>query len=119
MGYPPQPQDPYGQQYGQSGPQYPLQPYQPQPYSQPYTPGRMLPYVGPVQYVTVTETGFNPFTAVVHLFLWLFFHWWVAVITLGLWLIAAVLITLIGWKVTRKIPVLPQFQQPPYPPYYG
>ncbi|NUP24004.1 MAG: hypothetical protein HOZ81_49715 [Streptomyces sp.] len=93
--------------------------YQPQPYSQPYyapvpMPG---PYVGPVQYTTVTETGFNPITAMLHVFLWLFFHWWVALLTVGLWLIPAVLVTFIGWKVTRKIPVQPMhYYQPPYPP---
>lgn len=110
MGYPPQPQDPYGQ----SGPHY-----QPQPHSQPYhAPMPMSgPYVGPVQYVTVEERGFNPITAIVHAFLWVFFHWWVAIISFGLWLIPAILLTLIGWKVTRKIPVQPMhYQLPPYPP---
>jgi hypothetical protein len=34
-----------------------------------------------------------------------FFHWWVAIISFGLWLIPAILLTLIGGKVTRKIPV--------------
>lgn len=117
MGYPPQPpHDPYGQ----SGPQYP-QPYQPQPYSQPYMPVPMSgPYVGPVQFVTVEERGFNPITAIVHLFLWVFFHWWVAVISFGLWLIPAILLTLIGWKVTRKVPVTPMhYPHPPYPPQIG
>lgn len=34
MGNPPQPHDPYGQQYRQSGPQHPQQPYPPVPYQQ-------------------------------------------------------------------------------------
>lgn len=112
MGYPQQPQDPYGQ----SGPHMP-QPYQPQPYSQPfYPPMTSGPYVGPVQYVTVTENGFNPITAIVHFSLWIFLHWWLTIITFGIWLVVAILITLIGWKVTRKVPVLPPYQHPPYPP---
>ena len=112
MGYPPQPHDPYAQ----SGPHYgPQQPYLPQPYSQPYYAPMSGPYIGPVQYTTVTETAFNPITALVHTFLWLAFHWWVALITLGLWLIVAIPVTFIGWKVTRKIPIQP-VQQPYWPP---
>lgn len=63
------------------------------------------------------ETGFNPITALVHLFLWFFFHWWVAFFTLGLWLLVAIAVTFIGWKVTWKVPV-PMGQYPPYPPQY-
>jgi hypothetical protein len=121
MGYPHNPQDPYGQQYGQSGPHFP-QPYgqsgpqYPQPYSQPYIPVPQAPQYGPVQMVTVRERGFNPITMVVHLCLWVFLHWWLAGCTLGLWLLAAIPLTFIGWNVTRTVPVQ-QYQQP-YPPMY-
>ncbi|GAA2207314.1 hypothetical protein GCM10009850_027720 [Nonomuraea monospora] len=117
MGYPPQPQDPYGQQpYGQSGPQYPQQ-YTPQPYSQPHMP---VPHYGPVQFTTVRELGFNPIAAVVHVALWVFVHWWMCLFTLGLWLLVAVPVSFLGWRVTRTIPVQQvHYQQPPYPPQYG
>ncbi|MGW0805941.1 hypothetical protein [Nonomuraea sp. NPDC002799] len=115
MGYPPQPQDPYGQQpYGQSGPQHP-QPYQPQPYSQPYMPVPMSgPQYGPVQYTAVKEWGFNPAALIIHICLWIFVHWWITLFTLGLWLLVAIPVTLIGWRVTRHLPV--QHVQQPYPP---
>lgn len=110
MGYPPQqPQDP--NQPGQ-------RPYQPQPYSHPYGPPPSGPQYGPVQMTTVRERGFNPVTFGVHLCLWIFVHWWVAFFTLGLWLLVAVPVTFIGWKVTRVVPVQ-QIQRPPYPPQIG
>ncbi|UBU09986.1 hypothetical protein [Nonomuraea gerenzanensis] len=114
MGYPQQPQDPYGQQpYGQSGPQ---QPYLPQPYSQPYIPTPVPPQYGPVQYTRVRE--FNPVAAVVHVLLWIFVHSWLCLFTLGLWLLIAIPVTFIGWKVTKHMPVQQvHYQQPPYPPY--
>ena len=109
MGYPPQPNDPYGQ----SGPQ---QPYQPQPYSQPYMPVPMSgPQYSPVQYTTVRERGFNPVTFGVHLCLWIFVHSWLTVFTIGFWLLVAIPVTFLGWRVTRTVPVQ-HFQQPPYPP---
>jgi hypothetical protein len=101
MGYPPQPNDPYQQ----SGPQYP-QPYQPQPYSQPLP----VPQYGPVQMVSVR--GFNPVTAIVHGCLWVFVHWWMAIITIGFWLLVAIPVTFIGWRVKRPV----QQIQHPYPP---
>jgi hypothetical protein len=109
MGYPPQqpPHDPNQPPY-QSGPHY-----QPQPYSQPHGP-----QWGPVQMTTVRERGFNPVTFGVHLCLWIFVHWWVAFFTLGLWLLVAIPVTFIGWKVTRVVPVQ-QIQQRPYPPQIG
>lgn len=133
MTYPPHGQQPpYGQQppHGQR-PQQPyitgqhpqpgeLQPYgQPQqPYPtggypvQPY-PQQPQPY-GYVQTMQVKERGFNPITCIVHGCLWVFFHWWLALFTLGLWLLVAIPISLIGWRVTRTVPV----QQAPgsYPP---
>lgn len=116
MGYPPQPNDPYGQQrHGQSGPQ---QPYQPQPYTPAHMPVPSGPQYSPVQYTTVRERGFNPITAIVHACLWVFLHWWLALFTIGLWLLVAIPVTFIGWKVTRTIPVQ-HYQQPPYPPQYG
>ncbi|MEW1840863.1 hypothetical protein AB0392_23210 [Nonomuraea angiospora] len=117
MGYPPQPQDPYGQQYGQSGPQY-QQPYQAQPYSQPYVPVPMPgPQYGPMQYTAVRE--FNPIAAVIHILLWVFLHWWLVLVTFGLWLFVAIPVTFIGWRVTRHLPVQQVHHvQPPYPPYY-
>jgi hypothetical protein len=101
MTYPPQPpHDPYGR----SGPQYP-QAY-PQHYQvQPYQPAWQAPQYGPVQWVTVRERGFNPTAFVTHLLLWLLVHWWLAGCTLGLWLIAAIPLTFIGWNVTRTFPV--------------
>ncbi|WP_327587924.1 hypothetical protein OHA25_13685 [Nonomuraea sp. NBC_00507] len=115
MGYPPQPHDPYGQQSGaQSGPQYP-QPYQPQPYSQPFGPVPSGPQYGPVQYTTVKEWGFNPIAMIIHGCLWVFLHWWLALFTIGLWLIVAIPVSFIGWRVTRHLPVQ-HVQHPPYPP---
>lgn len=99
MGYPPNPNDPFGQH--QSGPHY-----QPQPYSQPHMP---------VQYTTVKERGFNPVTFGVHLCLWIFVHSWLTLFTLGFWLLVAIPVTFFGWRVTRTVPVQ-QIQQPPYPP---
>ncbi|GAA0839922.1 hypothetical protein ACFQVD_30695 [Streptosporangium amethystogenes subsp. fukuiense] len=90
MTYPPP--GPYGQQ--------------PQPYG-----------YGPVQMTTVRERGFNPITFIVHACLWFFIHWWVAALTLGLWLIVAIPVTFIGWQVTRTIPV--QHAPGYYPPPYG
>ncbi|GAA3172404.1 hypothetical protein [Nonomuraea roseoviolacea] len=113
VGYPQQPHDPYQQ----SGPQYGGQPYQPQPYSQPHLPAPM-PQYGPVQMVTVRERGFNPITMIVHGCLWVFVHWWLAILTIGLWLLVAIPVTFIGWKVTRTVPVQQQHQPPPYPPQY-
>jgi hypothetical protein len=105
MGYPPNPQDPYGQQG----------PYQPQPYSQPYMPAPMSgPQYAPVQYTQVKERGFNPVTFGVHACLWFFLHWWMTILTIGLWLLVAIPVTFIGWRVTRTVPVQ-QIQQP-YPP---
>lgn len=106
MGYPPQPPpDPYGQQ---SGPQYPPhQPYMPVPMSG--------PQYSPVQFTTVKERGFNPVTLGIHLCLWLFVHSWLTVFTIGFWLLVAVPVTFLGWRVTRTVPVQ-HFQQPPYPP---
>ncbi|MEV1171394.1 hypothetical protein [Nonomuraea sp. NPDC049784] len=117
MGYPQQPQDPYGQQYDQSGPQN-LQPYgyQPQRYNQPYVPAPMPgPQYGPMQYTTVKE--FNPIAAVIHILLWVFIHWWLVLVTFGLWLFVAIPVTFIGWRVTRHLPVQQvHYVQPPYPP---
>lgn len=112
MGYPPQPsQDPYGQ----SGPQYP-QPYQPQPYSQPYMPAVPSgPQYGPVQYRQVKERGFNPVTFGIHLCLWIFVHSWLTIFTIGFWLLVAIPVSFIGWRVKRVVPVQ-HVQQPPYPP---
>lgn len=110
MGYPHPPHDPYQQ----SGPQHP-QPYQPQPYSQPYMPVPTGPQYGPVQYTTVKERGFNPIAAIIHGCLWFFVHWWMTILTVGLWLLVAIPVTFIGWRVTRHLPVQ-HFQQPPYPP---
>ncbi|SEG95692.1 hypothetical protein SAMN05444920_109133 [Nonomuraea solani] len=118
MGYPHQPQDPY-QQYGQSGPQLP-QPYgyQPQPYSRPYVPMPTGPYYGPIQYATVKE--FNPVAAVVHVLLWIFIHSWLCLFTLGLWLLVAIPVSFLGWRVTRRFPVQQvHHQQPLNPPHYG
>ncbi|TMR11758.1 hypothetical protein ETD86_34890 [Nonomuraea turkmeniaca] len=112
MGYPPQPHDPYQQ----SGPQYP-QAYQPQPYSQPHMPVPSGPQYGPVQYTTVKEWGFNPIAMIIHGCLWVFLHWWLALITIGFWLIVAIPVSFIGWRVTRHLPVQQvHYQQPPYPP---
>lgn len=60
MGYPPQqPHDPYGQQPGQSGPQYPQQP--PVPYQQPYPPPAQgygpPPYGAPQHPAHVQQVG--------------------------------------------------------------
>ncbi|MER7212442.1 hypothetical protein ABT340_35765 [Streptosporangium sp. NPDC000239] len=87
----------------------PQQPYghQPQPYG-----------YGPVQTIQVKERGFNPITFIVHLCLWVFLHWWLALLTIGIWLLVAIPISFIGWRVTRTIPVQ---QAPGYPPpqHYG
>ncbi|MEV4399663.1 hypothetical protein [Nonomuraea sp. NPDC049607] len=134
MTYPPQPpQDPYGQPYGPSGPQDPQvygqqgphhylpqpysQPYQVRPYAQPYQQAWQAPQVGPVQWVTVRERGFNPTAFIVHLCLWLFVHWWLAGCSMGIWLLAAIPLTFIGWNVTRTYPIQNVYQ-PPYPPMY-
>ncbi|MFI7447137.1 hypothetical protein ACIBQX_06500 [Nonomuraea sp. NPDC049714] len=109
MGYPPNQQDPYGQPG----------PYEPQPYSQPYMPAPMSgPQYAPVRYTQVKERGFNPVTFGVHACLWFFLHWWLALFTIGLWLLVAIPVTFIGWRVTRTVPVQ-QVQQPPYPPQAG
>lgn len=102
MGYPPNPNDPFGQ-------------YQPQPHSQPYMPVPSGPQYGPVQYRQVKERGFNPITFGVHLCLWIFVHSWLTLFTIGFWLLVAIPVTFIGWRVTRTVPVQ-QVQQPPYPP---
>ncbi|MEV4180174.1 hypothetical protein AB0J28_01845 [Streptosporangium canum] len=114
MTYPPhgQPQQPYStgqhpQPYSTGG--YPMQPYQQPAYGQPQPYG-----YGPVQTMQVKERGFNPITFIVHLCLWVFFHWWLALLSIGLWLLVAIPISLIGWRVSRTVPV----QQAPgsYPP---
>jgi hypothetical protein len=111
MGYPPQqPHDPYGRQY-QSGPQF-QHPYQPQPYMPAVPSG---PQYGPVQHVTVKRWGFNLTTFFVHLALWMFLHWWLTLITIGFWLIVAIPVSFIGWRVKQVVPVQ-HVQQPPYPP---
>ncbi|WP_433382830.1 hypothetical protein [Streptosporangium sp. CA-115845] len=92
MTYPPNGQPPYGQQ--------------PQPYG-----------YGPVQTMQVKERGFNPVTFGVHACLWFFVHWWLAFLTLGLWLIVAIPITFIGWKVTKVVPVQHLPGVSPYPPH--
>jgi hypothetical protein len=118
MGYP---QDPYGQQhqpYGQGNNQSPVPHYQPQPYSQPYPPAPSGPQYGPVQYTTVKERGFNPVALIIHGCAWVFVHWWMVLLTLGLWLIVAIPVSFIGWRVTRHLPVQQvHHQQPPYPPH--
>lgn len=106
MGYPPQPPYDPNRPYGQ--------PYQPQPYSQPYMP-QSGPQWGPVQMTTVKERGFNPVTFGVHLGLWVFLHWWLAILTIGLWLLVAIPVSFIGWRVTRVVPVQ-RVQGPPFPP---
>ena len=117
MGYPPQPpQDPSGwQPDGQSGPQHPYQPYQPLPYTPGHMPVPSGPQFSPVQFTTVRERGFNPVTFGVHLCLWIFVHSWLTVFTIGFWLLVAIPVTFLGWRVTRTVPVQ-HFQQPPYPP---
>lgn len=105
MGYPPQPHDPYNQQ-----------PHLPAPYGQPYQ--QSGPHYAPVQMITVRERGFNPITLIVHGCLWVFVHWWLAFFTIGLWLLVAIPVSFIGWRVTRAVPVQ-HVQQPPYPPQVG
>jgi hypothetical protein len=107
MGYPPDP-DPYGR----SGPHQ--QPYQPQP----YMPAPSGPQYTPVQYTQVKERGFNPVTFGVHACLWFFLHWWLAILTIGLWLLVAIPVTFIGWRVTRTVPVQHVQQPPQVPPGY-
>ncbi|WP_084963762.1 hypothetical protein [Thermoactinospora rubra] len=110
MGHPQQPpSEPYGH--------YQPQPQVPAPYGQPYLPASG-PHYGPVQTVTVKERGFNPVTFGVHACLWIFLHSWLTFLTIGFWLLVAIPVTFIGWRVTRTVPVQ-QIQQPPYPPQYG
>lgn len=104
MTYPPHGQDPRQPNYGQQPPHLP-QPYGHQPYG-----------YAPVQTMQVRERGFNPVTFGVHACLWFFVHWWLAIFTIGLWLLVAIPVTFIGWKVTKTIPV--QQVQGPYPPQY-
>lgn len=85
------------------------------PQQPPY--GHRPPGYGPVQTMTVRERGFNPITCIVHGCLWMFLHWWLALLTFGLWLLVAIPVSFIGWRVTRTIPV--QHVQGPYPPRYG
>jgi hypothetical protein len=76
------------------------------------------PQYAPVRYTQVKERGFNPVTFGVHACLWFFLHWWLALFTIGLWLLVAIPVSFIGWRVTRTVPVQ-QVQQPPYPPQAG
>jgi hypothetical protein len=81
-----------------------------------YGPVPSGPQYGPVQYATVKEWGFNPVAMIIH-GAWVFVHWWMTLITFGLWLIVAIPVSFIGWRVTRHLPVQ-HVQQPPYPQGY-
>lgn len=101
MSYPPQQPNPHGQPvpYGYQQP--------------PHVPA--VPYgYAPVHTMVVKERGFNPVTFGVHACLWVFLHWWLAFLTIGLWLLVAIPVSFIGWRVTRTVPV--QQVQGPYPP---
>jgi hypothetical protein len=69
----------------------------------------------PVQTTVVKERGFNPITLLIHLFAWMFLHWWLVALTFGLWLLVAIPVTFIGWKVKRTVPV----QHDHLPPHPG
>ncbi|MEV1239405.1 hypothetical protein ACIBO2_20230 [Nonomuraea sp. NPDC050022] len=64
------------------------------------------------------ERGFNPVTFGVHLCLWIFVHSWLTFFTIGFWLLVAIPVTFIGWRVKRTVPVQHYQQQGPYPPQY-
>lgn len=88
-------------------PPYPQDPNQHVPVPQAYG-------YAPVQMTTVKERGFNPVTFGVHACLWVFLHWWLAILTVGFWLLVAIPVTFIGWRVKKAVPV--QQIQGPYPP---
>ncbi|MEO3810994.1 hypothetical protein ABGB17_18520 [Sphaerisporangium sp. B11E5] len=87
----------------------------PVPYQPPHAPVPQGYGYAPVQMTQITERGFNIVTCLVHVFLWLFLHSWIVVFTFGLWLLVAIPVTFIGWRVTRTIPV----HGPAYPPRHG
>ncbi|MCW2881193.1 MAG: hypothetical protein JWQ95_5293 [Sphaerisporangium sp.] len=71
----------------------------------------------PVLTTVVKERGFNPVTFGVHACLWVFLHWWLALLTVGLWLLVTIPVTFIGWRVKKTVPV--QQIQGPDPPHAG
>lgn len=96
------------------------QPYGPDPAQQHRMPApyqqQMAPQgygYAPVQTTVVKERGFNPITLLVHLFAWAFIHWWMVAITFGFWLLVAIPVTFIGWKVKRVVPVQQHYPQQP------
>lgn len=105
MSYPPQPGQP-PQPYGhQQHPHLPV----PQPYA-----AVPSPYgYAPVQTMVVKERGFNPVTFGVHACLWVFLHWWMTLLTIGIWLLVAIPVSFLGWRVQKTVPV--QQVQGPYP----